>query len=206
LLRYGAIGKVDCHDRCKIIYKALVGGASVRVDDGAELGIEGSRELWHTLQSLGILNEKGDIQAGANVYTDDYTITLPEQFAAQTNAVIDTLRNYRIERHIKSEKNTFNNRLRREQLNSPEFQELWKRISAKTRYRVMFETDDLVREAVRRVKLHPDIEPVQIRFQSAAVHVERAGVEATPESQSHEEIRYRGLSRTCLRTCRSRPI
>ena len=162
------------------------------VEEGEELGIEGSRELWHTLQSLGVLNEKGDIQPGANVYADDYTISLPEKFAAQTNAVIDTLRDHRIERHVKSEKNTFTNRLRRDQLNSPEFQELWKRISAKTRYRVMFETDDLVREAIRRVKALPEIEPVQVRFQSASVRVVQAGVEAAPESVSHEEIRYKG--------------
>lgn len=162
------------------------------VEEGTELGVEGSRELWHTLQSVGVLNEKGDIQPGANVYADDFTIPLPEQFAAQTNAVIDTLRNYRIERHVKSQRNTVTNHLRRDQLNSPEFQELWKRISAKTRYRVMFDTEDLIREAVRRVKALPEIAPVQIRFQSASVRVIQAGVDARPESVSHEEVRYKG--------------
>jgi len=50
--------------------------------------------------------------------------------------------------------------LREQQLDSPLFQELWKRISPKTHYKLKFETEDIVAEAAQRLKTLIDQEPI----------------------------------------------
>jgi superfamily II DNA or RNA helicase len=57
---------------------------------------------------------------------------------------------------------------------------------------VEFETDELVRKAVDAMKRLPEIRPVEVRFTTAATTLQKAGVAATPESQSHQELRYKG--------------
>ncbi len=81
---------------------------------------------------------------------------------------------------------------RQEQIDSPEFKELWSRISARTRYRVEFDTEELIRKAVDAMKRIPEIRLVEVRFTTAATTLQKAGVAATPESQSHQELRYKG--------------
>jgi type III restriction enzyme len=119
-------------------------------------------------------------------------LKLPQEFAAVSDAVIDLLRSHRIERHVQNDKDIKRNPRRQEQIESPEFKELWTRISARTRYRVEFETDELVRKAAEAMKRIPEIRPVEVRFTTAATTLQKAGVATTPESQSHQELRYKG--------------
>jgi type III restriction enzyme len=156
------------------------------------MGMAGSQTLWKSLQEQGILTAQGDLRLGVEVYDPKFTLNLPYEFAQVTDAVIDQLRSHRIERHVQNDKDIKRNPRRQDQIDSPEFKELWSRISARTRYRVEFETDDLVRKAADAMKRLPVIRPVEVRFTTAATTLLKAGVSATPESQSHQELRYKG--------------
>jgi restriction endonuclease len=92
-----------------------------------------------------------------------------------TAAVIDLLAAYQIERHIRKDKDEGVNRLKKEIALSPEFQALWDRIKPKTTYRVEFETEALVNQAVATIKKMERIEaprfeclPVKCRSQKRA--------------------------------------
>jgi type III restriction enzyme len=161
-------------------------------DRATPVGMAGSLALWKTLQEQGILSEHGDLRPGIEVYDPKFQLNLPQEFAEVGDAVIDLLRSHRIERHVQNDKDIKRNPRRQEQIDSPEFKELWSRISARTRYRVEFETDELVRKAVDAMKRFPEIRPVEVRFTTAATTLRKAGVAATPESQSHQELRYEG--------------
>jgi type III restriction enzyme len=161
-------------------------------DEAKPMGMAGSQALWKTLQEQGILSDQGDLRPGVEVYDPKFQLNLPQQFAEVSDAVIDLLRSHRIERHVQNDKDIKRNPRRQEQIDSPEFKELWSRISARTRYRVEFETDELVRKAVDALKRLPEIRPVEVRFTTAATTLQKAGVTATPESQSHQELRYKG--------------
>jgi type III restriction enzyme len=161
-------------------------------DSAKPMGMVDSQALWRVLQKQGILSEQGDLRPGVEVYDPKFQLNLPQEFAEVSEAVIDLLRSHRIERHVQNDRDIKRNPRRQEQIESPEFKELWSRISARTRYHVEFDTDELVRKAVEAVKRLPEIRPVEVRFTTAATTLQKAGVTATPESQSHLELRYKG--------------
>jgi type III restriction enzyme len=166
-------------------------------DEAKPMGMSSSQALWKALQEQGILSEHGDLRPGVEVYDPKFQLKLPQEFAAVSDAVIDLLRSHRIERHVQNDKDIKRNPRRQEQIESPEFKELWTRISARTRYRVEFETDELVRKAAEAMKRIPEIRPVEVRFTTAATTLQKAG--------AIKNFAIRGRCRTCLRISRPKP-
>lgn len=66
-------------------------------------------------------------------------------------------------------------------LEDPIFKELWARISMHTTYRMEFETDAVVAEAVRRIDALEPLEPIKFRVSQADVEITNAGVGAAHE-------------------------
>ena len=60
---------------------------------------------------------------------------------------------------------------------APEFKELWRRISARTRYRVRLDSDALVTDAVAALRGAPAVEPPKITIRVADVQHKRSGLE-----------------------------
>jgi len=76
---------------------------------------------------------------------------------------------------------------------SPEFKELWKRISQRTTYSVEYSTEDLIRNVVSRFRLYPKIRPAKINIQRASVDIQQKGIDGTltrAETQDVETISY----------------
>ena len=73
-------------------------------------------------------------------------------------------------------------RLNRERLESPEFQELLRRINHRSVYRVSFEDEELVRRAVRAIDEHLNIAHTIINVESGTMTQEGEGVKFVKES------------------------
>lgn len=58
----------------------------------------------------------------------------------------------------------------------PQFVELWDKISRKTMYELAFSTDDVVRDAVRRINAMPTIEPIKFRITRHVVGINAEGI------------------------------
>ena len=106
--------------------------------------------------------------------------------------MIDLLASYQIERHIRRERDERTNKLKKEVQLSPEFVALWNRIKPRTTYRVEFETDALVAEAVKTIRTMAKVESPMVHVTAARVAVERAGVSATATRVSEERAVYAG--------------
>jgi type III restriction enzyme len=78
-------------------------------------------------------------------------------------------------------------RLRPEKLTDPAFAELWKRISRRTTYRLSFDTEALVDEAVARINGMGDLEPIKFRISKDIVSMNSVEVAGTG-SNSREEV------------------
>jgi len=78
--------------------------------------------------------------------------------------------------------------LRKERFLSEEFKELWERISHKTRYRVDFTTDDLVKRAAQVLKDEPEVASPQIAVSKSQVTFSTAGVEEAPRAVRHVDL------------------
>lgn len=164
----------------------------IRVIDGDEhpIGRIDAEEIKAALVAQGMLDADGRILAKFDPRSPSFTLELPEPHRELTTAVVDLLESFRIERHIRREKDEGPNRLRKEVQLGAEFKALWERIKPRTTYRVEFETEELVRCAVSGVKRMEKVEAPKIRIGTGALSVAKGGVTATAASVSEEKISF----------------
>ncbi len=164
----------------------------IRVVDGQEqpIGRPAAEEIRAALVTQKMLDNEGRIQPVFNPRQAGFSLNLPAEHQDLVPAIIDLLASYQLERHIRKEKDEGANQLRKQVELSPEFQALWERIKPRTTYRVEFQTEDLVRQAVNALKRMESIEVPKINVVAGQVVVGKAGVTATPTSVAEEKISY----------------
>jgi type III restriction enzyme len=69
--------------------------------------------------------------------------------------------------------------LKEKVLKDPLFLGLWEKISRRTTYRVEFETDAVVAEAIERINAMQPLEPVKFRISSSEIEIDEQGVGGT---------------------------
>lgn len=144
----------------------------------AQITQEQSEALWKHLVSKGFIDKNGDFQEAFKPSAEGFSLDLPVEFAdAEFGKSVLSRLNRFVPRDFakdarKREAVKYNKRV---ELN-PEFQELWKRISLKTRYSVEFKTDELVARAAAKVKEMPEIKAVRIETTKRTVELTESGV------------------------------
>lgn len=111
------------------------------------------------------------------------TVIAHEEFSAfaaslQTEIEEDTGVSF-ADRLVDLEVDHTNVRLKKEVLNDPIFRGLWGRISRRTRYRMEFATDAVVREAIDRIDALPRLKEIHFQFTGSEVAIGVDGVVAT---------------------------
>jgi len=115
----------------------------------------------------------------------DGTVPLPEGLPAAAAAKVRrTLTRLARKLTIRDASATGKIELNADVLGSPDFEELWRKISAKTTYRLRFDDDTLIATAAERLKAMPALGVARVIFERADVIVERAGVSAELQSTS----------------------
>ena len=161
--------------------------------------------LWKTLQEQGILSEQGDLRPGIEVYDPKFQLNLPKEFAEVSDAVIDLLRSHRIERHVQNDKEIKGNPRRQEQIDSPEFKELWSRYRLVLAIALNSRRDELVRKAVDALKRCQRFVRSKCALQPPQRRCRRPGSQQRRSLRAIKNSATRGLYQTCLRISRPRP-
>jgi type III restriction enzyme len=117
-----------------------------------------------------------------------FNLGLDLEFEDLNDVLIDLLASCQIERHIRRERDEGRNALKKEVLLTPDFIELWSRISAKTTYRVEFDSERLVEAVFNRLKQAAPLSPTVMRVTSGSVSPSRAGVSFLGLTSSEESI------------------
>jgi type III restriction enzyme len=161
-----------------------------RVVDDVEQPIgHGAAQVIHqALVQQNMLATDGRIQPAFDPKKEGFKIDLPEGHADLAPAVIDLLSSYQMERHILKEKDEGPNKLKKEVQLSPEFKALWDRIKPRTTYRVEFQTETLVNNAVAGIKRMDKIEAPKIRVSMGQLDVKKGGVAATALSVAEDRV------------------
>jgi type III restriction enzyme len=175
-------GKVPLSAFAKLV--RVVGGEEVAIDRPTAEAIRAA------LVQEQMLDAGGRIQPAFDPSRSGFTIDLPAEQRDLAPAVIDLLSRYQIERHVRRAKDEKINRLKKQVVLSPEFQALWEKIRPRTTYRVEFSTDDLVRNAILRVRGMAPIKAPTIRLTTGQLDVRRSGVEGTPTHVSEERLAW----------------
>jgi len=164
----------------------------IRVVDGEErsIGRVTAEAIRSALVEQKMLDPDGRIQPAFDPKSKDFKIELPEEHRDLAPAVVDLLASYQIERHIRKDRDEGSNRLRKEVQLSPEFNALWEHIKPKTSYRVEFETEVLVRQAVEALKQMQKIDPTRVYVKAGKLGVTKGGVVTTAMSVAEEQVSY----------------
>jgi len=170
----------DIENDCKIkfgrIEKIAFSGLLDEETDTA-IGQETSGKLWEALVDKGYLDEVGDITDKFAPEKEGFRLELPEEFEPMRAAITDEMKRYVFRNRIVNvrDKRTlkYNKRV---ELNE-DFKALWEKINKKTRYSVEFETDELIKRAVKKIRKMEEIQPAKMLFDKTELGMTEAGIE-----------------------------
>ena len=178
----------ECNIKFGCLEKIVFASLKNRIT-GQKIGQGTSESIWNTLKEKGYINQDGDITEQFTPNQRGFKLELPQIFEFIRTDIQDTIQSYVFSGRIKNSRDKkklkYNKRV---ELNE-DFQELWNRISPKTRYFVEFDTDNLIKDATKRIKEMPNIHRVRLHLIKHEVDISSAGVDSKRIiDQKHTEI------------------
>lgn len=146
------------------------------------LGVDQSKALWEHLKAVGHIDAKGKVQDSLKQALKDGTLALPIAFEAQRGQIADVLRKVSGRLEIKNADERKQVRTRQAVLQSAEFKALWDRIKHQTTYRVAFDNEKLVADAIDTLQKAPAVVKARLQWRKADIAIGKAGVEATEKA------------------------
>lgn len=176
--------EADTGIRFGIVEHHQFAAVAVTGDDGqvAALGVDQSKALWEHLKAAGHINAKGKVQDSLKQALKDGTLALPVAFEAQRGQIADVLRKVSGRLEIKNADERKQVRTRQAVLQSAEFKALWDRIKHQTTYRVAFDNEKLVADAIDTLQKAPAVVKARLQWRKADISIGKAGVEATEKA------------------------
>ena len=152
----------------------------VRPSDAEEnaIGQGTSKSIWESLVANGYLTGEGEITDKFDPKNPHFELVLPEEFAELRPAVVDAIQSRLFKNRVVNARERHTIKFNKHVQLSPEFEELWSRIKHRTRYRVQFDTAELIKKAVKRIDALEPIQPVRLSMTRVGVDITDAGVQA----------------------------
>jgi len=151
------------------------------VETGEEkrLGFQGSKLIWDELVDRSFLDKEGKVTASFRPETLGFTLGQVPDFFWPQDDIIQVMLNCRIERMIKTQRKRVARKLNKEIYTSPWFEDFWRTISQKTTYRVSLKRDEVIDNAVNRIKAEQPIQPLRVQVTRAGVKLVRGGTKTS---------------------------
>lgn len=164
-------GKIE-----KIAFAKLVR----RAEDGteAEIGQDESATIWASLVEGGYISAAGDILAKFDPKNPHFELKVPEGYEELRAAITDEINSKVFKNRIVNARDRRELKFRKEVHLGADFQALWEKIKHRTRYRVTFQTADLIDRALARIKQIEPIKTPRVATTVVEVDITDAGVSA----------------------------
>lgn len=143
------------------------------------LGTKRSGEIWESLLSQGYINAAGEVQGTWVPDQLGFTVNLPDEFAGYEEDVIRIVDGCKIETIVKHKRKRVVRSLNKQVYVTPEFEEFWEKITARTTYRVALDREDLINRSVASIQQAPQIDPIRIQVTRTGVELTRGGPKGT---------------------------
>jgi type III restriction enzyme len=164
-------GRIERQAFAKLLRRAADGGNKL-------VGQEVSGRIWQALELQGYIDAAGDIQPAFDPDNVLFRLELPAEFEDLRAPILDQMKRYVFQNRIANADKKRDVNFNKQVHLRDDFRELWARISQKTRYRVHFETSELVERAINRLKAMEKISPLVLVATRVDVDFTRAGVAA----------------------------
>jgi type III restriction enzyme len=149
-------------------------------EDGTEteIGQDESAKIWSELVSNGYLNAAGDILDKFDPKNPHFELKVSDAFADLVPEIADEINRKVFKNRIVNARDRRELKFRKEVHLSEDFQALWEKIKQRTRYRVTFDTADLIARALARIKPIEHITAPRVSTTVVEMEISDAGVSA----------------------------
>ncbi len=147
-------------------------------DDGTEepLGQEDSSKVWEELQGTGYIDDAGKILDKFDSENPHFELQIDDSYSDIKADIIDEMQRFIFKNRVANARDRRTLKFKKEVHLSEEFKALWDKIKHRTRYRVSFDTAELIKCAVQRIRQLEEIKPVRISMTRVDVDITDAGV------------------------------
>ncbi|WP_454163607.1 restriction endonuclease [Gordonia iterans] len=162
------------------------------VDDSTgeekRLGWAGSKLIWDELVERHFLDKEGKVTANFRPETLGFTLGPRPDFFWPDEDIVQVMLNCRVERIVKTQRKRVQRKLNKEIYTSPWFEDFWRTISQRTTYRVALDREQVIDEAVAKIKAEQQIQPLRVQVTRAGVKLVRGGTTTAEKGQRSAEL------------------
>lgn len=154
--------------------------AHVVTNSGSEskaIGVLGSNEIWTWLITEGYLEKSGKISKKLSKALHENTFILMEKYLSVQKHIEAILHKSNTRLNINKAEERVRVKYRKENFNSPYFNELWKRIKCKTVYKLDFSEEKLVEACAKSIEEMPAVDKATLSFSKAVITKDRSGLD-----------------------------
>ena len=159
-------------------------------DDGTEtaIGQEESVKVWEELKATGYINDAGEILDTFDPKNPHFELKIDDSYSDIKADIIDEMQRFIFKNRVVNVRDRRELKFKKEVHLNEDFKALWDKIKHRTRYRVTFDTAELIESAVKRIKALEKIKPVRIAMTRVDVDITDAGVstDRKPEEKSRK--------------------
>jgi len=183
----------ECGIRFGVLPKEIFSRLEIEKDGKpAPLGQEVSGQIWEHMRKAGYIDAGGTIQDKYDPKNPAFTLDVPQGYEGLRAQFMDQVGRYIFTNRVVNVRSRQEVKLRKQVLLDPEFEKLWQKISQRTRFRVNFETAELVRIAAERIRKAPTISPLSITVRITEVDLKEAGIIAEAAARSETGYNIKG--------------
>ena len=139
------------------------------------LGFAGSKLIWDELVERSFLDKDGKVTANFRPETEGFTLGPKPDFFWPQDDMVQVMLDCRIERLVKTQRKRVQRQLNKEIYSSPWFEEFWRTISRRTTYRVALDRENVIAEAISKIRDEQPIQPLRVQVTRAGVKLARGG-------------------------------
>jgi type III restriction enzyme len=154
--------------------------------EGQPLGQEVSKVIWEHLRDEGYLDAGGSVLPKFNPSIEGFELRVPVDLTSLRAEITDVVSRFVFANRIINARQRQTVKFRKHVTLDPGFQELWERISRRTKYRVSLSSDKLINDAARAIAEADAIEPPKIRVRVVELEHSAAGIGTDKRIDQHD--------------------
>jgi len=159
-----------------------------KTGDERRLGFAGSKLIWDELVTRKFLDKDGKVTGSFVPDTPDFTLGPTPDFFWPQEEIIEVMRNCHIERLVKTQRKRVARKLNKEIYLAPWFEEFWRTIAQRTTFRVALKSEEVIKEAVSKIKDQQPIQPLRVQVTKAGIVLVRGGANTVEKSTRFAEL------------------
>ena len=152
------------------------------------IGQEASQTILDALKQSGYLDEEGRVTDKFDPRSKGFELKLPDEWAHMRPQITDEMNKYVFKNRVVNARDRRTLKLRKNITLDPVFRALWEKISQRTRFRVQFDTDQLIKSAAEAINQMQPIHRTRITTALYRQQMSKAGIEGEQVTGGVREI------------------